>query len=71
MGLFEVLRALQEKIKRCIDEIQPQLCGKVMKNLDEMYFTIRLKNKNSLLYLIQILRQFWNESSPCPYLGDF
>ena len=42
MGLFEVKGlcqqstcALQEEIKCCIDEIQPQLCGKVMKNLDE------------------------------------
>ena len=38
MELFEVkvnnptiTRALQEEIKRCIDEIQPQLCRKVMK----------------------------------------
>ena len=53
MGLFEVLHALQEEIKRCIEEIQPQLCGKVMKNLDEMYFTIRLKNKylKTLFYI--------------------
>ena len=29
------IRALQEKIKRCIDKIQPQLRRKVMKNLDE------------------------------------
>ena len=44
MGLFEVkvyvnnpttTRALQEEIKRRINEIQPQLCGKVMKNFDE------------------------------------
>ena len=41
MGLFEVkglcrrsTRALREEIKR-IDEIQPQLRGKMMKNLDE------------------------------------
>ena len=27
--------ALQEEIKRCINEIQPQLCRKVMKNFDE------------------------------------
>ena len=62
MGLFEVkvyvnnpttTRALQEEIKRCINETHPQLCGKVMKNLDEMYFTIRLKNKylKSLFYI--------------------
>ena len=100
MGLFEVkvyvnnpttTRALQEEIKRCIDEIQPQLCRKIIKNFDEtvrmcqksrgshfpdvlfhkypnnsikpypIYFMIHLKNKylktkNSLLYLIQILR---------------
>ena len=42
MGLFEVkglcrrsIRALREEIKRCIDEIQPQLRGKVIKNLDK------------------------------------
>ena len=29
------LRALQEEIKRCINEIQPQLCRKVMKNINE------------------------------------
>ena len=60
MGLFEVKGlcqqstcALQEEIKCCIDEIQPQLCGKVMKNLDEMYFMIRLKNKylKTLFYI--------------------
>ena len=28
-------RALQEKIKRCINEIQQQLCRKIMKNFDE------------------------------------
>ena len=28
-------RALREEIKRCVDEIRPRLCGKVMKNLDE------------------------------------
>ena len=30
-----ITRALREEIKRCIDEIQPQLRKKVMKNLDE------------------------------------
>ena len=29
------IRALQEEIKRCINEIQPQLRRKVMKNFDE------------------------------------
>ena len=28
-------RALQEEIKRCLNEIQPQLCRKVMKNFDK------------------------------------
>ena len=28
-------RALQEEIKPCINEIQPQLCRKVIKNFDE------------------------------------
>ena len=28
-------RALREEIKRCVDEIRPRSCGKVMKNLDE------------------------------------
>ena len=82
-GLFEAkglcrqsTRALREEIERRIDEIQPRLCRKVMKNLDErvrtcpmrysinnpvLYFTIRLKDKylktrNSVLYLIRILR---------------
>ncbi|GFQ64061.1 uncharacterized protein TNCT_474281 [Trichonephila clavata] len=41
MGLFEVkdlcqqTRALQEEIKLCINEIQPQLCRWVMKNFNK------------------------------------
>ena len=43
MGLFEIKdlcqqslnHALQEEIKRCINEIQSQLCRKIMKNFDE------------------------------------
>ena len=31
-------RALREEIKRCIDEIRPQLCRKAMKNLDKVLF---------------------------------
>ena len=32
------LHALQEEIKRCIDEILPQLYRKMMKNLDDVLF---------------------------------
>ncbi|XP_018359883.1 PREDICTED: uncharacterized protein LOC108759083 [Trachymyrmex cornetzi] len=30
-----ITRALQEEIKRCTNEIQPQLCREVMKNFDK------------------------------------
>ena len=45
-------RALQEEIKRCINEIQPQLYRKVMKNFDE---TVRMCQQSRGVHLPDML----------------
>ena len=43
------IRALQEEIKRCIKEILPQLCRKVMKNFDERVRMCQQSRRDHLL----------------------